>query len=283
MANRSAVKPSYPSYLFKILLLGDSGVGKTSLDTQFHWQYFPVSTCTLGVGFKCRDVDVDGSIIRLQVWDTSGQERFQSLGTAFFRGADGVMFVFDLTSKDTLENIAHWRHELAVNTTNAIPAVLVGNKSDLPSREVSAMEAQQLATSLTIPYIETSAKLNTNVDLAFVSAARRIVAAVDACWTRQLHAELPRHTRAWIENVLFCAHRIGRLTEVGPASGETLAPQPDSNTFWPWLMKWVSPSSSKKKYVVAIHDPPLPRLPPEMWFGILSLVRVGRFFPSWQE
>lgn len=110
-----------------------------------------------------------------------------------------MMFVFDLTSKvscslpvlvsrsltpaldlqDTLENIAHWRHELAVNTTNAIPAVLVGNKSDLPSREVSAMEAQQLATSLNMTYIETSAKLNTNVDLAFVSAARRIVAAVD--------------------------------------------------------------------------------------------------------
>lgn len=168
--------------LLKVIILGDSGVGKTSLMNQFVTKKFSNQyKATIGADFLTKEVIVDDRIVTMQIWDTAGQERFQSLGMAFYRGADCCVLVFDVTAPNTFKSLESWRDEFLIQASprdpDNFPFVILGNKVDLENRAVSAKRAQQWCQSKNdIPYFETSAKEAVNVELAFQTIARNALA-----------------------------------------------------------------------------------------------------------
>ncbi|KPI93255.1 Ras-related protein Rab-7a [Papilio machaon] len=168
--------------LLKVIILGDSGVGKTSLMNQFVNKKFSNQyKATIGADFLTKEVIVDDRIVTMQIWDTAGQERFQSLGMAFFRGADCCVLVFDVTAPNTFKSLESWRDEFLIQASprdpDNFPFVILGNKVDLENRGVSAKRAQQWCQSKNdLPYFETSAKEAVNVELAFQTIARNALA-----------------------------------------------------------------------------------------------------------
>eukprot|EP01156_Anaeramoeba_ignava_P020037 Anaeramoba_ignava/c11951_g1_i1.p1 GENE.c11951_g1_i1~~c11951_g1_i1.p1 ORF type:complete len:225 (+),score=74.60 c11951_g1_i1:45-677(+) len=165
-------------HLFKILLIGDSGVGKSCMLLRFSDNTFMDSyISTIGVDFKIRMIELDGKKIKMQIWDTAGQERFQSLGVAFYRGADCCVLVFDVNVLKTFENLDSWRDEFLIQASppdpDKFPFVVIGNKIDLDSRTVSPKRAEAWCQSKGgLEYFETSAKEATNVEQAFQTIAR---------------------------------------------------------------------------------------------------------------
>ncbi|XP_026764123.1 ras-related protein Rab-7a [Achroia grisella] len=168
--------------LLKVIILGDSGVGKTSLMNQFVNKKFSNQyKATIGADFLTKEVIVDDRIVTMQIWDTAGQERFQSLGVAFYRGADCCVLVFDVTAPNTFKSLESWKDEFLIQASprdpENFPFVILGNKVDLENRAVSAKRAQQWCQSKNdIPYFETSAKEAVNVELAFQTIARNVLA-----------------------------------------------------------------------------------------------------------
>jgi len=156
-------------YLFKFIVIGDTGTGKSCLLHQFIENRFKKSSShTIGVEFGSKTVVVGGKNIKLQIWDTAGQERFRTITHSYYRGAHGVMLVFDVTSRESFENIQVWLQDVYKFASQDIPMILVGNKADMvASRQVSDEEAQAFANTLGIKYITTSAKSNASVDEAF--------------------------------------------------------------------------------------------------------------------
>ncbi|KAL7089902.1 hypothetical protein ACP275_12G005800 [Erythranthe tilingii] len=160
--------------LRKIILLGDSGVGKTSLMNQ------PQYKSTIGADFETKEVHIGDKLVTLQIWDTAGQERFQSLGVAFYRGADCCILVYDVNVLKSFETIQNWHQDFLkqVNPSNPekFPFVLIGNKVDVDggnSRVVDKTRAENWCKSKgDIPYFETSAKEDYNVDAAFLRVAQ---------------------------------------------------------------------------------------------------------------
>ena len=163
-------------HLFKILLIGDSGVGKTCLMFRFSDQKFQESyISTIGVDFKMKTLEVDGKKIRLQIWDTAGQERFRTITSSYYRGAHGIIVVYDTTDSETFEHVKTWLHEIDRYASENVNKLLVGNKSDLTSkRQVETESAKEFAESVNIPFLETSAKNATNVEDAFMTMAGEI-------------------------------------------------------------------------------------------------------------
>ena len=123
---------------------------------------------------KERFLDVDGTRVKLQLWDTAGQERFRTITSSYYRGSQGVIVMFDLTKEDTFKNVIKWLAELERYAAEDVRRILVGNKSDLPNRQVQAKDALELADRLGLEYIETSAKDTTNVDQVFMTLAKNI-------------------------------------------------------------------------------------------------------------
>lgn len=119
-------------------------------------------------------MDVDGTRVKLQLWDTAGQERFRTITSSYYRGSQGVIVMFDLTKEDTFKNVIKWLAELERYAAEDVRRILVGNKSDLPNRQVQAKDALELADRLGLEYIETSAKDTTNVDQVFMTLAKNI-------------------------------------------------------------------------------------------------------------
>lgn len=164
--------------LLKVIILGDSGVGKTSLMNQYVNKKFSNQyKATIGADFLTKEVQVDDRTVTMQIWDTAGQERFQSLGVAFYRGADCCVLVFDVTAPNTFKSLDSWRDEFLIQASprepENFPFVLLGNKVDLEPRAISTKKAQQWCQSKNnIPYFETSAKEALNVEQAFKSIAR---------------------------------------------------------------------------------------------------------------
>lgn len=162
-------------YLLKVIILGDSGVGKTSLMNQYVNKKFSSQyKATIGADFLTKEVMIGNRLVTLQIWDTAGQERFQSLGCAFYRGADCCVLVFDLTRQSSFSNLDTWRDEfmLQANVTDNFPFVLLGNKADMDTRAISYKQALSYATKHKLSYFETSAKSGTNVDTAFQKVAQ---------------------------------------------------------------------------------------------------------------
>ncbi|XP_065178520.1 ras-related protein Rab-7a [Sycon ciliatum] len=164
--------------LLKVIILGDSGVGKTSLMNQYVNKKFSNQyKATIGADFLTKEVMVDDRLVTLQIWDTAGQERFQSLGVAFYRGADCCVLTFDVTMPNTFKNLDSWRDEFLIQSSprdpDNFPFVVLGNKVDLESRAVSTKRAQAWCTGKNnIPYFETSAKEAINVEQAFQTIAK---------------------------------------------------------------------------------------------------------------
>lgn len=156
-------------YLYKIVLVGDSGVGKSNLLTRFTKNEFNFkSTSTIGVEFSTRTVQVQSKKIKAQVWDTAGQERFRAITSAFYRGAVGALLVYDLTKHESYQSVEKWLKELREHGDSKMVVMLVGNKTDLKHlRAVPVEEAKLFAEKNNLSFIEASALDANNVDTAF--------------------------------------------------------------------------------------------------------------------
>jgi len=156
-------------YLYKVVLIGDSGVGKSNLLSRFTRNEFNLETkSTIGVEFATRSIQVDGKTIKAQIWDTAGQERYRAITSAYYRGAVGALLVYDISKNVTFKNVERWLAELRENAANNIVIMLVGNKSDLRHlREVPTETAKEFSEKNNLLFIETSALDSSNVELAF--------------------------------------------------------------------------------------------------------------------
>uniref|UniRef100_A0A1E1XIC3 Putative rab subfamily protein of small gtpase n=1 Tax=Amblyomma aureolatum TaxID=187763 RepID=A0A1E1XIC3_9ACAR len=163
-------------YLFKIVLIGDAGVGKSCLVRRFAEDTFTDGyKLTVGVDFKIKTIELQGKTIKLQIWDTAGEERFYSITSCFYRGAHGIIVVYDVTNQKSFESVKKWFHEVDRNASEHVSKLLVGNKNDLEKdRVVEYNTAKKLAEHLDIAFLETSAKNAVNVEQAFVKMATDI-------------------------------------------------------------------------------------------------------------
>ncbi|KAG6581369.1 ras-related protein RABA1c-like [Cucurbita pepo subsp. pepo] len=163
-------------YLFKVVLIGDSGVGKSNLLSRFTKNEFSLeSKSTIGVEFATRSLNLDGKVIKAQIWDTAGQERYRAITSAYYRGAVGALIVYDVTRHSTYENVEKWLKELRDHTDPNIVIMLVGNKSDLRHLvAVSTEDAKSFAETESLYFMETSALEAMNVDNAFAEVLTQI-------------------------------------------------------------------------------------------------------------
>uniref|UniRef100_A0A5S6QAG8 Ras-related protein Rab-8A n=1 Tax=Trichuris muris TaxID=70415 RepID=A0A5S6QAG8_TRIMR len=163
-------------YLFKLLLIGDSGVGKTCLLFRFAEDSFsPSFISTIGIDFKIRTIELDGKKIKLQIWDTAGQERFRTITTAYYRGAMGILLVYDITNEKSFENIKNWVRNIEEHASTDVEKIILGNKCDMEKqRQVSKERGAQLAIEYGVKFMETSAKADLNVESAFFTLAQDI-------------------------------------------------------------------------------------------------------------
>ncbi|KAK3314931.1 ras GTPase [Apodospora peruviana] len=169
-------------FLFKVVLIGDSGVGKSNLLSRFTRNEFNLdSKSTIGVEFATRSIQVDSKTIKAQIWDTAGQERYRAITSAYYRGAVGALLVYDISKHQTYENVTRWLKELRDHADVNIVIMLVGNKSDLRHlRAVPTEEAKNFASENHLSFIETSALDATNVELAFQNILTEIFRIVSS-------------------------------------------------------------------------------------------------------
>lgn len=163
-------------YVFKYIIIGDSGVGKSCLLLQFTDKRFePLHDLTIGVEFGARMVSIDNKNVKLQIWDTAGQESFRSITRSYYRGACGALLVYDVTRRETFGHLQSWLEDAKANSNTAITIMLIGNKSDLDAkRQVSYKEGEEFAKANGLVFMETSAKTAANVDEAFLRTANMI-------------------------------------------------------------------------------------------------------------
>lgn len=156
-------------YLFKIVLIGDSGVGKSNLLSRFARNEFNLeSKATIGVEFAQKTVKIDGKNVKAQIWDTAGQERYRAITSAYYRGAVGALLVYDVCKANTFENVEKWLKELKDHADSQTVVLLVGNKADLRHlRMIKAEDASAFSLKHQIGFLETSALEGTGVDKAF--------------------------------------------------------------------------------------------------------------------
>ncbi|EJD46220.1 ras-domain-containing protein [Auricularia subglabra TFB-10046 SS5] len=169
-------------YLFKTVIVGDSGVGKTNMLSRFTRNEFSIdSKSTIGVDFATKYINVDNKVVKAQLWDTAGQDRYRAITAAYYRGAVGALLVYDITRRGTYDNLLRWLKELRdFADTNAV-IMLVGNKSDLKHiRAVSTEEAAAFSAEHGLSFLETSALDSSNVDEAFNTVVNDIFKIVSA-------------------------------------------------------------------------------------------------------
>mmetsp|Transcript_30912 Transcript_30912/g.47743 ORF Transcript_30912/g.47743 Transcript_30912/m.47743 type:complete len:205 (-) Transcript_30912:37-651(-) len=169
------MNPEY-DHLFKLLLIGDSGVGKSCLLLRFADDTYTESyISTIGVDFKIRTIEIGGKSIKLQIWDTAGQERFRTITSSYYRGAHGIIVVYDVTDQASFSNVKQWLQEIDRYACENVNKLLVGNKCDLTTKKVVDYNtAKEFADGLGIPFLETSAKNSTNVEDSFITMATEI-------------------------------------------------------------------------------------------------------------
>ena len=155
--------------IFKILLLGDSCVGKTAMLLRYFDDYYKPNThyYTMGIDFRFKLIDVKEKIIRLEVWDTEGGERCRTILKHYYEIADGIILIYDVTDLNTFKDIRKWMNDIKEKTSPNTPIILVGNKFDSENRAVSEKEGKKLAEELSISFFETSVKYNANIDEVF--------------------------------------------------------------------------------------------------------------------
>ena len=161
-------------FIFKVLLLGNSDVGKSSLILRYVDQVWSDTFVpTIGVDFKVKTLELENKQIKMQIWDTAGQERFRNVISSYFRGSHGIFLIYDITNRDSFKNLENWLLEIEKNASQNVLKILIGNKSDLvDDREIKKEEGQAFANRNGMKFIETSAKMNTNVNEAFETLAK---------------------------------------------------------------------------------------------------------------
>jgi Ras-related protein Rab-1A len=177
MSSKKSSKSKDYDYLFKLVLIGDSGVGKSCLLLRFADDAFTESyISTIGVDFRFRTVKMDNKTVKLQIWDTAGQERFRTITSAYYRGADGIIMVYDTTSSDSFDHVNDWLKEVNRYASEGTCKLLVGNKCDRTAdRAVTTEQAKEFADDLGVAFLETSAKTAKNVDEAFLTMAGELI------------------------------------------------------------------------------------------------------------
>mmetsp|Transcript_24567 Transcript_24567/g.68383 ORF Transcript_24567/g.68383 Transcript_24567/m.68383 type:complete len:212 (+) Transcript_24567:43-678(+) len=180
MSNRAGgnSRASKYDYLIKLLLIGDSGVGKSCLLLRYSDDSFTSSfITTIGIDFKIKSIMCGDAKVKLQIWDTAGQERFRTITTAYYRGAMGILLVYDVADEQSFTNVRNWMRQIDQNAAENVTRILIGNKCDVEASEraVTPEQGKALAEEYGIKFFETSAKLNTNVDESFMAIAKDIV------------------------------------------------------------------------------------------------------------
>jgi Ras-related protein Rab-4B len=168
-------------YLFKFIVIGDTAVGKSCLLHRFIDNKFKKeSTHTIGVEFGSKIIEVGGRNVKLQIWDTAGQERFRSVTRSYYRGAAGAILVYDITSRETYNHVTSWLSDARSLANKDIAIILVGNKADLPNREVTFLEASRFAQENDLMFLETSALSGEGVENVFFQDARSILSKIQS-------------------------------------------------------------------------------------------------------
>ncbi|KAJ3437648.1 ras-related protein rab-2-a [Anaeramoeba flamelloides] len=164
------------NYLYKFVIIGDSGVGKSCILLQFTDHRFQaLHDLTIGVEFGARLIDIEGEKIKLQIWDTAGQESFRSITRSYYRGAAGALLVYDITRRETFNHLVSWLEDARQHSSKDLKIMLVGNKLDLDyKREVSYEEGLTFAQEHNLTFVETSAKSSQNIEEAFIATSRMI-------------------------------------------------------------------------------------------------------------
>ena len=164
-------------HTFKILTIGESGVGKTCILRRFvEDKFLKNHLATIGIDFKTKNIIVDGVQVKLKIWDTAGQERFRNITNQYYKGADGIILVYDVTDRTSFEKIREWMNQIKQNTTeDEIGLVLLGNKCDADLRDVSENDGIELGKELGIQYFESSAMNNINISESFNYLAKQIL------------------------------------------------------------------------------------------------------------
>lgn len=202
-------------FTVKTILIGDSSVGKSSLlyrYTDNDWN--PYYIATIGVDFKVTTIEKQGKVIKLQLWDTAGQERFRSITQSYYKNANAIAVVFDVTDRDSFNNVATWIEDIHNFGATNVPVALLGNKCDFPAsqRVISAEEANAFAAAHGIKYFETSAKTGTNVQEAFEHI-------VDACISQKSKVIAPRTRNNVILPRDLGKTKDGKTKDNGPCDG----------------------------------------------------------------
>jgi len=156
------------SPLYKVVIVGEAGVGKTSVLLRFTDGTFNDQSVNLGYDFRTKDVKLKTGVVTLQLWDTVGQERYKTMTSSFYRGANGVILLYDITNNQSFSQVTWWLRDIERFVEEEVPRILVGNKADLQAtRVVDKTQAENFAKQLGVVYTEISAKDGTNVDLLF--------------------------------------------------------------------------------------------------------------------
>ena len=155
--------------MFKVVLVGDSFVGKTNIMSKYlKNEFHEDSKATVGVEFGSRQFNIEGHVIKAQIWDTAGQERYKAITSAYYKGAKGAFIVYDITRKESFDNVTKWAEQLKSTADKNLTIIIVGNKTDLEDqRQVTSEEGQNKANELESAFIETSAASGSNLDKAF--------------------------------------------------------------------------------------------------------------------
>ncbi|XP_076844799.1 ras-related protein Rab-37 isoform X3 [Brachyhypopomus gauderio] len=193
---RCASVNEYFDISFKVMLLGDSAVGKTCILVRFKDGAFLGGNfiATVGIDFRNKVVTVDDMKVKLQIWDTAGQERFRSVTHAYYRDAQALLLLYDITRKSSFDNIRAWLTEIHEYAQKDVVIMLLGNKSDMAAeRVIKQEEGQKLAKEYGVPFMETSAKTGVNVELAFHAIAREL---------KHRAAELPHEPKFQIHDYI---------------------------------------------------------------------------------
>ena len=155
-------------YLFKILIIGEVSVGKTCLLLRYADDSFTQNhLTTLGIDFKTKIITINNSLIKLQIWDTAGQEKFRTITKSYYKDANGIILTYDISNSDSLKNIQNWMKLIEQNAEDGVCKILVGNKCDLENRVIQKEEGEKIAQDFGMKFFETSAKSDINVDEAF--------------------------------------------------------------------------------------------------------------------
>ncbi|CAA7400966.1 unnamed protein product [Spirodela intermedia] len=168
-------------YVFKVVLIGDSAVGKSQILARFARNEFSLdSKATIGVEFQTRTLVIQHKSVKAQIWDTAGQERYRAVTSAYYRGALGAMLVYDITKRQSFDHIPRWLEELRSHADKNLVIMLIGNKSDLEDqRSVSTEDAKEFAQKEGLFFLETSAMQATNVDSAFITVLTEVFQIVN--------------------------------------------------------------------------------------------------------